>query len=110
MPRPIAHPDLADVPLESVLTALADPVRLAIVRMADAEDCLPCSAFIAAIPRSTMSHHWRVLRDAGVIRQEPNGTQKLNSVRRAELDERFPGLLDAVLANAPAESAVEKRA
>ena len=108
MGKTIPHPSLDDVPIEAVLTALADPVRLSIVRMAVAEDCLPCSAFIAAIPRSTMSHHWRVLRDAGIIRQEPNGRQKLNSVRRAELDARFPGLLDAVLANAPDESEVRQ--
>ena len=110
MARPIPHPSLDDVPIEAVLTALADPVRLSIVRMADAQDCLPCSAFIAAIPRSTMSHHWRVLREAGVIRQEPNGTQQLNSVRRAELEARFPGLLDAVLANAPVDASVRRDA
>ena len=98
MPAPIDHPRLDDVSLASVLHALSDPVRLAIVRMAAEEDGLPCRAFERTIPKSTMSGHWRVLRGAGLIRQEGRGTARINSLRRAEVEARFPGLLETVLA------------
>jgi DNA-binding transcriptional ArsR family regulator len=91
------EPDLGDVALTDALRALADPVRMEIVRMAARQPDQPCHAFFESIPKSTMSHHWNVLREAGLIHQERRGTQKLNSLRRAEFDERFPGLLDAVL-------------
>ncbi|MEM7625109.1 MAG: helix-turn-helix domain-containing protein [Planctomycetota bacterium] len=97
MAPPLRHPDLRHVTLAQALAALADPVRLDIVRMAAKKDDLPCNAFLQAIPKSTASHHWRVLREAGLIRQEPEGTQKLNRLRRKEFDKRFPGLLDSVL-------------
>jgi DNA-binding transcriptional ArsR family regulator len=97
MARPITHPDLADIDLPTVLYALADPVRLAIVRLAARSPELPCNRFFEAVPKSTMSHHWRVLRDAGLIRQTGSGTAKLNALRRAEVDARFPGLLAAVI-------------
>lgn len=97
MNRTIPHPEPDGITLAGVLQALSDPVRLEIVRIAAARDELPCSAFSNDIPKSTMSHHWRVLREAGVIRQCPNGTARLISLRRAELEARFPGLLDAVL-------------
>ncbi len=101
MPRQLSHPELADISLAAVLHALSDPVRLEIVRLAAAHTDLPCNAFFDQIPKSTLSHHWRVLREAGLIRQRHEGTQKLNALRRDEVDARFPGLLDAVLA-APA--------
>lgn len=100
MPTTIVHPSLDDVPLTALLRALADPVRLSIVRMAAREDGLPCRAFEEAIPKSTMSHHWRILRESGLIRQESQGVSKVNMLRRREIDERFPGLLAAVLAQA----------
>lgn len=83
--------------MPEVLHALADPVRLEIVRLAAAHPRLPCNRFFDEIPKSTMSHHWRVLREAGVIRQEGHGAARLNSLRREELDHRFPGLLEAIL-------------
>ncbi len=91
--------------------ALSDPVRLEIVRMADrANDPLPCHRFTSEIPKSTLSHHWRVLREAGLILQERAGTEKLNHLRRNEVDRRFPGLLDAVLkANQGVSGRVRKR-
>ncbi|MCQ8183847.1 ArsR/SmtB family transcription factor [Parvularcula maris] len=97
MPAPITHPKIEDVPLAAVLHALSDPVRLSIVALAAEEDGLPCRAFETAIPKSTMSHHWRILREAGIIRQEGRGTSRINSLRREELDARFPGLLGNVL-------------
>jgi len=70
---------------------------LEIVRLAARHPQLPCNRFIEEISKSTMSHHWRVLREAGLIRQVGEGTSRLNSLRREELDKRFPGMLDFVL-------------
>ena len=90
-------PDPADVELPAVLFALADPVRLAIVRYAHAHPGSPCSTILSDVPKSTASHHWKVLREAGLLRQDPAGRQKLNFLRKEEVDAAHPGLLDAVL-------------
>ena len=72
-------------------------MRLEIVRrLADQEE-LPCVALCIPIAKSTLSHHFKILRDAGVLHCRKEGTQHINSLRRQELDDRFPGLLDAVL-------------
>ncbi len=85
-----------------MLHALSDPHRLEIVRRLD-EDSAPraCGTFGFDLSKSTMTHHFRTLREAGVIRQEREGTTKLTSLRREDLDARFPGLLDAVLSSKP---------
>ncbi|MBC7822593.1 MAG: helix-turn-helix transcriptional regulator [Candidatus Parcubacteria bacterium] len=91
------HPEITKVSLAGVLYALGDPVRLEIVkRLADQEE-LPCAALCIPIAKSTLSHHFKILRDAGVLHCRKEGTQHINSLRRQELDDRFPGLLDAVL-------------
>lgn len=97
------HPNLNDVPLASVLHALSDPTRLAIVRALD-ENCgeqgegLSCScAASEELPRATLSNHFTVLRSAGLIESRKQGTMVINRLRRADVDARFPGLLDAVL-------------
>lgn len=91
--------DALDLP--AVLHALSDPIRLRIVRdLADAGAC-NCGAFAVPVAKSTLSHHLRVLREAGVTDTQPSGTQRVVSLRRDDLDARFPGLLDAVLAAAP---------
>ncbi len=79
------------------LSALSDPVRREIVQLSTQSEGLPCNAFITAVPKSSASHHWRVLREAGLIRQELDGVQKRNYLRKAEFSKRFPGLLEAVL-------------
>ena len=94
----LAMPAEDAVELTSVLQALADPVRLQIVRELDGGDERSCGLFALTVAPSTRSHHFRVLREAGVVRTRVAGTRRLVSVRRAELDRRFPGLLDAVLA------------
>ncbi len=97
------HPRREDLELAAVLQALSDPHRLQIVRrLAASDEMCACGAFGLEVSKSTLTHHFRVLREAGVIHQQPLGTSKLNSLRREDLDARFPGLLDAVLAAAPA--------
>ncbi|ELY2764643.1 ArsR/SmtB family transcription factor [Cronobacter malonaticus] len=91
------HPDRAQLRLENVLTAMGNPLRLTIVRVLAAGGEYPCSAVLSGIPKSTLTHHWRVLRDSGVIWQRPFGRENLLSLRREDLDARFPGLLDALL-------------
>jgi len=91
------HPQSADIVLERVLYALSDPVRLDIVRRLDRLGEASCTALDCGRPKSSMSHHFRVLRDAGLIRTQNDGTTHINSLRRAELDQLFPGLLAAIL-------------
>lgn len=96
--RPFKHPPLGDVPIETVLHALSDPVRLEIVRRLDGSGEASCSALDGGRPKSSMSHHFRVLREAGLVRTRSDGSAHMNALRRDELDRRFPGLLGAVLA------------
>lgn len=94
---PPHHPELSDVELPGVLQALGDPIRLQIVQTLAAEGERACGAFELGITKATRSHHLRVLREAGVTRTRPTGTKRLVSLRREELEDRFPGLLEAVL-------------
>jgi DNA-binding transcriptional ArsR family regulator len=97
------HPDREEIELPAVLHALSDPQRLTIVRELSEEPDTPrlCGSFGLDVSKSTCTHHFRVLREAGVIRQQLVGTGKLNVLRREDLDTRFPGLLDAVLESVP---------
>lgn len=99
MQRPFVHPAVEDVTLESVLYALADPVRLEIVKRLSGEGCgLNCSAAAPPdLPKSTQSHHFQVLREAGLIRSERRGVEVVNALRCGELDKRFPGVIAAIL-------------
>jgi DNA-binding transcriptional ArsR family regulator len=80
-----------------VLHALSDPVRLEIVRALDESAELACGRLQPPVSKSTLSHHLKVLREAGVTRTRAEGTQRLVSLRADELEARFPGLLDCVL-------------
>jgi DNA-binding transcriptional ArsR family regulator len=93
----LPHPPAADFELSGVLHALSDPTRLCIVAALASGEERTCKSFELPVTKSTCTHHFRVLREAGVIRQRLVGTTKLNSLRRSELDTRFPGLLEAVL-------------
>src|SRR2546423_604146 len=96
---PLDAPSAEDLDLTAVMSALADPVRLGIVAALDGHDGdIACGTFGLPVSKSTASWHFRVLREAGVLRQYDEGTRRLNRLRRAELDARFPGLLDLVLA------------
>ena len=92
-----AHPATGEIELAAVLQALSDPMRLRIVVALAGDGELSCKAIDLPVVKSTCTHHFRVLREAGMIRQRQEGTSRLNSLRRADLDARFPGLLDAVL-------------
>jgi DNA-binding transcriptional ArsR family regulator len=93
----INEPAVGALELHRVLHALSDPVRLAIVRQLDSDTECRCGALAAPVSKSTLSHHFKTLREAGLTRTRAEGTARLVSLRRDELDERFPGLLDAVL-------------
>ena len=104
--RALEHPATADIRLEVVLHALSDPMRLIVVRtLAAATDEVACSDVPLPVTKSTTTHHFRVLREAGVIQQIYRGTSKMNALRRTDLDALFPGLLDRVLAAADGQAA-----
>ena len=103
-------PAREEIRLEAVLHALSDPIRLEIVRcIAASRGERACVTFGLPIPKSTLAHHFKVLRSAGVLATRAEGTQSLNSLRRDDLDARFPGLLDAVLCAAAAAGEADAR-
>lgn len=91
------HPKREDIRLEAVLTALGNPIRLAAVRTIAVGGEHPCCDVLPQIPKSTMTHHWRALRDGGVVWQRHIGREYRLELRREDLDSRFPGLLDSIL-------------
>jgi DNA-binding transcriptional ArsR family regulator len=94
------HPEREELELPGVLHALSDPQRLEIVRrLSGSDEPCACGSIKLGVSKSTMTHHFRVLRESGVIRQKREGTSKLTELRREDLDARFPGLLDAVLSS-----------
>jgi DNA-binding transcriptional ArsR family regulator len=100
------HPAAEEIELSSVLHALSDPQRIQIVRLLAAHDVpVPCGSLSLDVTKSTATHHFRVLREAGVIHQVPSGTSKLTTLRRSDLEARLPGLLDVVLAASPVSAA-----
>jgi DNA-binding transcriptional ArsR family regulator len=100
--RPLFHPSVEDVTVEAILHALSDPVRVAIYADIVRQECSHnCSNFLKvsdrAIPKSTLSQHFKALREAGLIRGERRGVEMYNTSRCAEIDERFPGLIGAIV-------------
>lgn len=94
---PPSHPDVGSVEVDEVLRALADPTRRQIVRLLLAEGDRPCGTFGLSVAASTLSHHFRTLRNAGILRQYDDGRQRMNTLRLDELESRFPGLVRTVL-------------
>jgi DNA-binding transcriptional ArsR family regulator len=90
------QPELDAIELADVLHALSDPARLEIVRALDADGERQCGSFDLGLTKATRSHHFKVLREAGVTFTRLEGTARYVTLRRAELDAKFPGLLDAV--------------
>src|ERR1700722_7605231 len=100
--RPLVHPSIDDVTVEGILHALSDPVRVAIFTdMVGSECSQNCSNFVNVsdkpIPKSTLSLHFKALREAGLIRGERRGVEMQNTSRCLEVDQRFPGLIAAIV-------------
>ncbi|MDD1964650.1 ArsR/SmtB family transcription factor [Pseudomonas sp. NPDC090203] len=95
--RAYKHPDPESFELERILYALSDPVRLEIVRHLAGVAEATCGELDGGRPKSSVSHHFRVLRDSGLVHTRNVGTTHMNSLRGEELDARFPGLLAAIL-------------
>ncbi len=104
MPDAEGHPDTAEIDLGQVLTALGDPLRRKVVHdlvhdVAGIERT--CTSFGLPVSKSTRTHHFRVLREAGLVRQVDRGNMRGVTLRREDIDQRFPGLLDLVAADDP---------
>ncbi len=100
--KPLLHPSIEDVTLEGILHALSDPVRVAIFLQIAGSQCSEnCSTFMQmseqTVPKSTLSLHFKALREAGLIRGERQGVEMHNISRCAEIQRRFPGLLPAII-------------
>lgn len=95
---PLAHPKTEEIDLFDVLHALSDPTRMTIVRTLSTEPERACGTFPVDVAPSTLSHHFKVLREAGLIHQREEANRRLTALRAADLDQRFPGMLGAVLA------------
>ncbi|HEY9132784.1 MAG TPA: winged helix-turn-helix domain-containing protein [Dyella sp.] len=100
--RPLIHPAIEDITVEGILHALSDPVRAQIyIQLAGAGCTFNCSNFLQVsdktIPKSTLSQHFRALREAGLIRSERHGVEMQNTSRCGEIEQRFPGLLAAIV-------------
>lgn len=103
--RVLVHPPIDDITLQAVLYALADPLRLAIFAdLVNADQPQACAIYLTlngtTVPKSTLSQHFRILREHGLIRSERRGVEMLSTARKDELDAKFPGLIDSVLAAA----------
>ena len=112
--RPLFHPSIEEVTVEGILHALSDPVRVAIYADIVGQECPQnCSDFLTvsdkAIPKSTLSQHFKILREAGLIRSERHGVEMHNISRCTELERRFPGLIRAIVTAHTIQSADEAR-
>ena len=108
----VTEPAIETVPIDVVLAALADPIRLTLVRALDAAADWTCGSDVlkstgATISRSTLSHHLKVLREAGLIHTRVDGIRRLVTVRRADLQRRFPSLLEMLREPAVADTAAQ---
>jgi DNA-binding transcriptional ArsR family regulator len=112
--RPLFHPSIEEVTVEGILHALSDSVRVAMYADIVAQECpQSCSNFLRvsdkAIPKSTLSQHFKILREAGLIRSERHGVELQNVSRCTELEERFPGLIRAIVTAHAIQSGDEAR-
>jgi DNA-binding transcriptional ArsR family regulator len=113
--RPLFHPSIEDVTVEGILHALSDPVRVAMYADIVAQECPQnCSNFLTVsdkvIPKSTLSQHFKILREAGLILSERHGVEIHNTSRCLELEQRFPGLIRAIITAHTIQSANQTRA
>lgn len=97
-PRPpLVHPRIQDLTLIDVLHALADPTRLTIVQTLRNDPERPCGTFPVTVAPSTLTHHFRVLREAGLIAQREEGNRRWTTLRDTDLEDRFPRVIDTIL-------------
>ena len=113
--KPLFHPSIEDITVEGILHALSDPVRVHIfAEIARAQCAQTCSAFLEvgdrSVPKSTLSQHFKALRDAGLIKSVRKGVEMHNSSRCDEIDVRFPGLLPAIINSHKVQSERQRRA
>jgi DNA-binding transcriptional ArsR family regulator len=107
--KPLVHPALEDITVEGILHALSDPTRVAIFAKIVGSGCSAnCSTFLTVgdkpVPKSTLSQHFKALRDAGLIRSERMGVEMQNSSRCFEIEKRFPGLIPAIVSSLAIQS------
>lgn len=98
MANTYTHPDPQEFNLISILRAIADPVRLELIRHLHQLGEANCSTLLGSRPKSSMSHHFQVLRENGILHTRIDGVNHRNTLRLNELEERFPGLMNAILA------------
>ena len=108
----VIEPAIETVTIDVVLSALADPVRLTLVRALDAAGDWRCGSDVlkdtgATIGKSTLSHHIKVLRDAGLIRTRVDGIRRLVTLRYDDVEQRFPGLLTMLREHGPARATAQ---
>jgi len=104
VPKPLQHPDPGQIALSDVLEALSDPIRRGIVQRLSQDGECSCSTFRAYASKTNLSYHLARLRTAGLVRVRPEGTCRMLSLRSDDVEARFPGLLQAVLASAGGEA------
>jgi DNA-binding transcriptional ArsR family regulator len=102
--KPLFHPKTEDIHLATLLNALGDATRLQIIKNLVDNAEISCGEVGIDRLKSTLSYHYKTLREAGLIRTRIEGTQRFMSLRRADLDKRFPGLLDSVIRAIEVES------
>ncbi|HVW07012.1 MAG TPA: helix-turn-helix domain-containing protein [Bryobacteraceae bacterium] len=111
--RPLIHPAVEEVPVGAILHALSDPVRVAIFAGIVKGCNENCSTFLTVgdreIPKSTLSQHFKILREAGLIRSERRGVEMFNTSRCEEVDRRYPGLISAIVRAHEIQSRADKR-
>ncbi len=97
--RELFHPNIDQLCLSTILNALGDPIRLQILKNLASQRETTCSCCNINLPKSALSHHFKVLRESGLINVRIEGKQRFLSIRYGELEKRFPGLLNTVIKN-----------
>ncbi len=107
--KAVTHPQVQDLELAKVFQALSDPTRLKLVHMLAAEKDLSCSVLCLGRPKSSMSHHFKIMIDAGLLRVDVAGNTHRNNLRLNDLESRFPGLMTSILKSADKASGRQVR-
>jgi DNA-binding transcriptional ArsR family regulator len=112
--RPLVHPSIDDITVEGILHALSDPTRVAIyLQIVGSEKAKTCTALSRSnekeVPKSTLSQHFKALREAGLIRSERIGVEMHNTSRCGEIENRFPGLIEAIAKSYLVQSKKKKK-